>query len=80
MRFEVGKYYRHTTGREIHIVGRVEGLVYWMGPTLVSERLGDGQPAFIGEDEDAAQNWTECEPWVIDEARASVHSAEAPLE
>ncbi len=63
--FEAGKYYRHTSGRELHIVGGPVNTVYHMGPTLVSEELGSGAPCFIGSDEASAVNWVECEPWVI---------------
>ena len=65
MKFEVGKYYRHSTGDEIYVVARVEGLIYWFSPALVVEKFGDGAPAFFGTDEDSAVNWIEVEPWLL---------------
>lgn len=61
MRFEVGKHYKHSTGKKMHILGEVNSDMYY-SPCLVAEDLeGNFIPVGIGEE--YAVNWNE-----IDEA------------
>ena len=60
MKFEIGKYYQHSQGQVIHIVGRLPTFFY--GEGLVSEG-DDGNLSRIGEDEDSAVNWKEVSGW-----------------
>lgn len=64
MRFEVGKFYKHTSGQQMAIVGKVP-TTQW-GETLVGERddMADLMP--VGMDEGAAENWSEItkEEWM----------------
>lgn len=56
MRFEIGKCYRHTTGRTLRIVGSAFTLMH--GPCLVGEDE-HGQLIPVGPDETNAVNYTE---------------------
>ena len=56
MKFEIGKVYRHKTGRVMKIVGVVQSTT--RGLTLIGEQL-QGQVTFfaVGSDESATLNW-----------------------
>lgn len=56
--FRAGRYYRHTTGMMLHIVGR--GQTTMWGVTLFAEVAGTGEIRCVGRDENSARNWTEC--------------------
>ena len=61
MRFEVGKHYKHSTGKKMHILVEVNSDMHY-SPCLVAEDLeGNFIPVGIGEE--YAVNWNE-----IDEA------------
>ena len=56
MRFELGKYYAHTTGDKLYICGLCDTKIY--GRCLMGEnRNGDFIP--VGQDKDSAVNWHE---------------------
>lgn len=56
MIFEVGKYYRHTTGNMLHAICEVETAIY--GETIIAETpFGDFRP--IGNTDECAVNWAE---------------------
>lgn len=55
-RFEIFKYYKHTSGTLMHIIGRVKTTVY--GTTLLAEET-DGSFKPVGEDEANMVNWVE---------------------
>lgn len=57
MPFQIGKYYQHTGGEMMSIVGSVITTAY--GKTLVAERNNMSNLTPIGHDEDAMQNWSE---------------------
>lgn len=59
MRFEIGKFYKHNGGSYLHILGRVKTTLW--DDCLVAEEAGRGENALVpvGEDEGAAENWTE---------------------
>jgi hypothetical protein len=49
MKFELGKFYEHTTGSRIYIAGCVSSIVY--GVTFIGEdAYGDFSPVGFGED------------------------------
>lgn len=65
MVFEIGKFYRHTTGLELAIVGEVETTLY--GKCLVAEsNEPSGNLVAVGRDESATQNFIEItkEEWM----------------
>ena len=66
MKFEIGKYYEHTTGKKLHIItGYKRGeSVMSMGPGLVAEEP-DGGIVLVGSDEESAMNHTETPPWTF---------------
>lgn len=53
--FEVGKYYRHTTGKEISVIGELKTTMY--GITLIAETSNGLET--VGKDSSCAVNWTE---------------------
>ena len=57
MAFEVGKYYKHTTGYMLHTLFTVETMMY--GFSLIAEESGTGAFRPLGTDEDSATNWVE---------------------
>lgn len=57
MKFEVGKYYKHTGGRMLHIVGGLQTTRY--GGCLVAEQSNSTYLMAIAQDEGAAINWEE---------------------
>lgn len=67
MRFEIGKYYKHTTGSMLHIISAGKTTLY--GWTHIAEQAGvNAYETFlaIGMDEDSAVNYTEIgeEEWM----------------
>lgn len=58
MKFEIGKCYVHTTGEKIRIIARVN--TYFYGECLLAESE-TAKYDVVGENEDNAVNWTECE-------------------
>lgn len=56
MRFEIGKCYRHTSGKQIYICGSVHSFIY--GLTTIAE-TNDGEFIPIGLDESHSVNWSE---------------------
>jgi len=78
MKFEVGKYYKHANPcvPSVKILGAVAGSVYWFGPSLlVAEEFGTGKLSGFECGEDAAMNWSECAPWVVNEEEGNVYEA-----
>lgn len=58
MVFEIGKKYRHTTGTEISVVGRLQTTMY--GNTLIAECVKTFEDLItVGSDESATANWSE---------------------
>jgi hypothetical protein len=64
MIFEVGKFYRHNTGHEISIVGRLKTTMF--GETLVAESNGSIELSAVGSTESYAENYKEIseEEWM----------------
>ena len=64
MVFEIGRFYRHTSGREMAILGEVETTMYRKCLVAESNRTGNLLP--VGKDESAADNWREIskEEWM----------------
>jgi len=60
MKFQIGKYYQHGTGRVISIIGTAN--TFFHGSCLLAEEEGGGLTP-VGVDEDAAQNWHEVSGW-----------------
>lgn len=62
-KFEIGKYYKHSSGKIIHILGRVETTSY--GYCLVAE-TSSGVLVPVGEHDDAIIGWEELtrEEWM----------------
>lgn len=58
MIFEIGKTYKHTTGKKMTIIGRLKTHVY--GECLIGE-LDTGELVPVGDQEDNSVNWTESE-------------------
>jgi hypothetical protein len=59
MKFEIGKFYQHTTGHKLHVVSA--GLTTMWGWTLIAESDSMGLCS-LGGDEASAVNWSEiCE-------------------
>lgn len=58
MKFELGKYYQHSSGETIHIVGSVKTYIH--GWCYVAEVSGESNLRPVGYTDDGyAQNWTE---------------------
>ena len=57
MGFEIGKYYQHTGGKMISVIGEVITTAY--GKTLVAECNSMSNLMPVGRDGDAMQNWSE---------------------
>jgi hypothetical protein len=56
MRFEIGKFYKHTTGMCLSILCEQETMMY--GKALLAEQTLVGQPFIaVGSDEDSAVNF-----------------------
>jgi len=62
--FEIGKFYRHTTGEEISIIGKVDSTLY--GTTLVAESNTYERFKAVGSDASSIDNWIEIskEEWM----------------
>ncbi len=57
IQFEVGKYYKHSGGGVMHIIGAVKTTLYdW---TLVAEVHGEDHLTAVGQGSDHAVNWEE---------------------
>ncbi len=54
-KFEIGKYYKHSGGRMIHILCEAKTTVY--GITLVAEEVGNENLIPVGKSKDNAINW-----------------------
>lgn len=57
MLFEVGKFYKHTSGEAIHIIAKIDTLTY--GNCLVAEPAYQNGLLAIGTDEESTVNYTE---------------------
>ncbi|CAM2954106.1 hypothetical protein PASE110613_09355 [Paenibacillus sediminis] len=57
MEFEVGKYYEHTTGEQISIVGEIVTTLY--GKCLVAESSESPDLKPVGKGDYYAENWHE---------------------
>ena len=60
MKFEIGKYYQHTSGTIMNIIGPVKTFFY--GDGLLSES-DDGSLMAVGQSEDATINWHKVPGW-----------------
>ena len=58
MIFEIGKTYRHNTGKRMTIIGRLKTHIY--GECLIGE-WDTGELVTVGESEENAVNWYEQE-------------------
>ena len=65
MKFEIGKYYKHTTGEIINVLGEITTTLY--GNTLIAE-TNDVYNIFkpVGKSEECTVNWIEVgrEEWM----------------
>lgn len=63
MKFEIGKYYKHTTGSMLHIVSAAKTTMW--GWTTIAE-TNKSELIAVGSDESAAVNYTEIkeEEWM----------------
>lgn len=75
MKFEYGKYYRHTDGSKIHILA-VASTRMW-GTTLLAERRKDGSIVPIGMSKFHAANWHEITPAEFEEYSGPYPNVEA---
>ena len=57
MQFEIGKYYKHSSGMCMHIIGGVKSTLY--GWTLVGEQHKCSDFIPVGSSNTASVNWTE---------------------
>jgi len=55
--FKVGKYYRHSGGSVMHVIGGLKTTLY--GWTLVAEQHGNADLTTVGQDEANTVNWSE---------------------
>jgi hypothetical protein len=62
--FQIGKYYKHTSGQQMHIISAGKTTLY--GWCLIAEKHGQGDLHPVGSDKGAAQNWEETteEDWM----------------
>jgi len=56
MRFNVGKYYKHSGGEMMHVLVATKTKVY--GQTMIAE-FNDGSFRPVGNDETSSVNWVE---------------------
>ena len=65
MQFEIGKYYKHSGGKRLHIVGVAK--TYSYGWTLVGEEMGYDNLLPVGSSESNAENYIEIteEEWKL---------------
>lgn len=59
MKFQIGKYYQHTTGEVMHVICHVS--TFFHGDTMLAESEGGLSP--VGKDECSAQNWIQVSGW-----------------
>lgn len=59
MVFEIGKYYKHSGGGYLHILGEIKTTMWF--DCFVAEEAGHGNSELkpVGKDETSAQNWSE---------------------
>ncbi len=57
MLFEIGKYYKHSSGGMMHIVGEVKTTMY--GKCLVAETTEHYDLKPVGRNKSATENWVE---------------------
>ena len=65
MKFEIGKFYRHTTGKDLAIIGELETTMF--GKTLIAETKDITECLMaVGRQESATANYTEItkEEWM----------------
>ena len=60
MKFQIGKYYQHGTGRVISIIGTAH--TFFHGSCLLAEE-DTGTLVPVGSDEESAQNWHQVSGW-----------------
>ena len=62
--FEVGKFYEHTTGKQLAIICEAETTLY--GKCLLAEQSDSFEFSAVGKSEDATDNWHEItkEEWM----------------
>lgn len=60
MKFQIGNYYQHGTGRVICIIGTVHTFFHGSG-LLAEEDTGNLIP--VGSDEESAKNWHRVSGW-----------------
>ena len=60
MKFQIGQYYQHTTGRVICILGQIH--TFFHGSCLLAEE-DTGTLIPVGSDEVSAQNWHQVSGW-----------------
>ena len=65
MTFKIGKFYRHTSGRCLHILCRQDTTMW--GSTLIAEGSHSSNLQPVGGDEDASANWSEItqQEWLV---------------
>ena len=63
-KFEIGKYYRHSSGKEIAILGEVDTTMY--GKVFVAESNRESNLRPVGQSNDHARDWVEIskEEWM----------------
>lgn len=64
MIFEIGKYYKHTTGEMLHIISAGKTTLY--GWTMIAETTRGSNLVTVGVGESFAVNWSESteEEWL----------------
>ena len=59
IRLEAGKYYKHSGGGFLHVLGRLDTTM-WGKNALIAERSGHSYDLIaVGDDVDSAVNWSE---------------------
>ena len=56
--FEIGKFYQHSGGGKLHILGELDTTM-WGKLCLIAEEDGDSILRPVGKDEASAFNWQE---------------------
>jgi len=67
IKFEPGKYYRHTTGKRIHVIGYLPGSRCWHNRDkgmLVGEELDSFRLTPLDPGNGGTVNWIEESPWI----------------
>lgn len=65
MKFELGKYYKHTTGTMLHVIASAETTMF--GDALIAEESGQIDFKAVGKDESHSVNYTEIDKKEWDE-------------